>query len=74
VKAFIDTDGSILGCHTAGPEASNLIEDVVVAMTSGTGTVHDIRDAVHVHPALSEVVQRAFSGRFTCGGNHGHEH
>ena len=65
VKVLIDLDGEILGCHIIGPEASNLIQEVVVAMKAGSGTVHDIRESVHIHPALSEVVQRAFSGRFT---------
>jgi len=37
-------------------------------MTAGSGTVADIRDAVHIHPALSEVVDRAFSGQFSRGG------
>ncbi|MGM0685324.1 MAG: dihydrolipoamide dehydrogenase, partial [Halobacteriota archaeon] len=67
-------DGEILGCHILGPEASNLIEEVVVAMTAGSGTVADIRDAVHIHPALSEVVDRAFSGQFSRGGGHDHHH
>jgi len=79
LKAIIDPDGEILGCHIVGPEASNLIQEVVVAMTAGTGTVRDIRNAVHIHPALSEVVQRGFSGQFTRGdhdhgGGHGHDH
>jgi len=52
VKVLIDLDGNIEGCHIVGPEASNLIEEVVVAMTAGSGTVADIRDAVHIHPAL----------------------
>ncbi|MEF8779699.1 MAG: dihydrolipoyl dehydrogenase, partial [Haloferacaceae archaeon] len=73
VKAIIDPDGEILGCHVVGPEASNLIQEVVVAMTAGTGTVRDIREAIHVHPALSEVVQRAFSGQFTRGDVNGHD-
>jgi dihydrolipoamide dehydrogenase len=74
VKVLIDLDGNIEGCHIVGPEASNLIEEVVVAMTAGSGTVADIRDAVHVHPALSEVVDRAFSGQFSRGGGHDHDH
>jgi len=68
VKSLIDLDGTIEGCHIVGPSASTLIEEVVVAMTAGSGTVADIRDAVHVHPALSEVVDRAFSGQFSRGG------
>ena len=52
----------ILGCHVLGPEASILIHEVVVAMTSGEGTLESIARAVHVHPALSEVVHRAATG------------
>ncbi|MEF8976442.1 MAG: dihydrolipoyl dehydrogenase [Halapricum sp.] len=75
VKVLIDLEGEILGCHIIGPDASTLIQEVVVAMKSGTGTVQDIRNAVHIHPALPEVVQRAFSGRFTREGDeHDHGH
>lgn len=50
----------ILGCHIIGHEASTLIHEVVVAMKAGLG-VEGITKAVHVHPALPEVVQRAFN-------------
>lgn len=49
----------ILGCHIIGTHASILIHEVVVAMKAGLGK-SGILSAVHVHPALSEVVQRAF--------------
>jgi mycothione reductase len=49
----------ILGCHILGTDASTLIHEVIVAMKYGL-TVDDVVRAVHVHPALSEVVQRAF--------------
>jgi len=71
VKVLIDLDGEILGCHIIGPDASALVQEVVVAMTAGSGTVQDIRESTHIHPALPEVVQRAFSGQFTRGG---HDH
>ncbi|QCC56694.1 dihydrolipoyl dehydrogenase [Natronorubrum bangense] len=74
VKVLVDLEGEILGCHIIGPEASSLVQEVVVAMTAGSGTVQDIRDAVHIHPALPEVVQRAFSGRFTRGDDDDHHH
>ncbi|MFC6942728.1 dihydrolipoyl dehydrogenase [Salinirubellus sp. GCM10025818] len=74
VKVIIDLDGEILGCHIIGPEASDLIQEVVVAMKAGSGTVQDIRQSVHIHPALSEVVQRAFSGQFSRRGGSGHSH
>ncbi|MFC7209141.1 dihydrolipoyl dehydrogenase [Natronoarchaeum sp. GCM10025321] len=73
LKAIIDLDGEILGCHIMGPEASNLVQEVVVAMKAGSGSVQDIRDSIHIHPALSEVVQRGFSGQFERG-NGGHSH
>ncbi|MBV0923057.1 dihydrolipoyl dehydrogenase [Halomicroarcula limicola] len=71
VKVLVAPDGEILGTHIVGPDASALIQEVVVAMKAGTGTVADVRESVHVHPALPEVVQRAFAGRFTHG-SHGH--
>ena len=73
LKAIIDLEGEILGCHIMGPEASDLIQEVVVAMTAGSGTVQDIRESVHIHPALSEVIQRGFSGQFSRGDS-GHSH
>ncbi|WP_458189199.1 dihydrolipoyl dehydrogenase [Haladaptatus sp. NG-WS-4] len=75
VKVLIDLEGQILGCHIIGPEASVLVQEVVVAMNTESGTVQDIRNAVHIHPALPEVVQRAFSGQFTRGDStHQHTH
>jgi len=73
VKVLVDLDGEILGCHIVGPDASTLVQEVVVAMKSGSGTVQDIRESIHIHPALPEVVQRAFSGQFSRGGS-GHDH
>lgn len=63
VKVLADHEtGEILGCHVLGPHASILVHEVLVAMRHGSGTVHDIRETVHIHPALNEVVSRAFSG------------
>ena len=59
VKFIIGDDEKILGCHIIGPHASILVHEVVVAMTKTDGTVSSIRDAIHIHPALSEVVERA---------------
>ncbi|TMT85270.1 dihydrolipoyl dehydrogenase [Haloterrigena sp. H1] len=59
VKALAGPDGEILGCHIVGPQASTLLHEVVVAMDGG-GTVDDVADPVHVHPALNEVVYAAF--------------
>ncbi len=70
-KAIEDNDGfvkvlvhpkttEILGCHIIGTHASILIHEVIVAMKARPGIVR-ITSAVHIHPALSEVVQRAFN-------------
>jgi mycothione reductase len=50
----------ILGCHIVGPHASVLLHEVLVAMKAGKGKAIDLlKNTVHVHPALNEVVQRA---------------
>lgn len=59
VKVLAD-EGEILGCHIVGPEASTLIHEVSVAGRVGEGTVEEIAEAIHVHPALNEVVLGAF--------------
>lgn len=63
VKVLASPAGDIQGCHIVGPDASTLIQEVVVAMDAGDGTVDDVADSVHVHPALSEVVHAAFDDR-----------
>ena len=62
VKIFADRKTrKILGCHILGTDASTLIHEVVVAMKNNL-SVDAISSSVHVHPALSEVVQRAVNG------------
>ncbi len=59
VKIFADRKTrKILGCHILGTDASTLIHEVIVAMKNNLN-VDAISSSVHVHPALSEVVQRA---------------
>lgn len=60
IKYIIDpAEDIILGCHILGPQASVLIHEVVIAMSAAGGRASAIRDAIHIHPALSEIVQRA---------------
>lgn len=54
------SEGTVLGCHIVGPEATTLIHEVSVAGRVGEGTVEEIAEAIHVHPALNEVVLGAF--------------
>ncbi|MBN4049244.1 dihydrolipoyl dehydrogenase [archaeon AH-315-M20] len=59
VKILVDKKTKkILGCHIMGTDASTLIHEVIVAMKSKQ-KVDLLQKAVHIHPALSEVVQRA---------------
>jgi len=58
-KAIVDEDGEILGVHVVGPEASALIHEVSTAVAAGADAT-TVAETIHVHPALSEVVQGAF--------------
>ncbi len=52
--------GKLLGFHIVGPEAPDLIQEVVNAMTSG-GEGDEINEGIHIHPALSELVPTAIN-------------
>jgi dihydrolipoamide dehydrogenase len=52
--------GNILGFHIIGPYASILVQEVINAMASG-GDIRMLALGMHIHPALPEVIQAAFS-------------
>ncbi len=52
--------GKILGYHIIGPQASVLIQEVVNAMAAD-GNLWSVARGMHIHPALSEVVLKAFT-------------
>lgn len=59
VKFVVDkTTDEILGCHMIGPNVSELIPEVVLAMEY-RGSAEDIAITVHAHPTLSETVKEA---------------
>jgi mycothione reductase len=61
VKVIVEHEtGKILGAHIIGPEASILIQEIVNAMNTEDRTYGPIMRAMHIHPAMSEVVQNAF--------------
>jgi mycothione reductase len=61
VKVIVEREtGKILGAHIVGVEASILIQEIVNAMVTEKGTFAPIMQGMHIHPALSEVVQNAF--------------
>ncbi len=59
VKVLVGEDDTILGAHIVGPQASTLIHEVALAMANDLKAVA-FRNLIVAHPALSEVVQRAF--------------
>lgn len=53
-----ESDGLVLGAQIVGPEASNLISEVALAIEMGA-TVEDIALTVHPHPTLPEAIMEA---------------
>ena len=61
VKVIVESEtGKILGGHIIGAEASILIQEIVNAMVTEKGSYAPIVRAMHIHPAMPEVVQQAF--------------
>ena len=61
VKVLADHHSEeILGCHIIGTDAAILIQEAANAMRLGLPT-DAITQPIYVHPALPEVVQRAFA-------------
>ena len=52
------TDGRILGCHAYGAHAADIVQEVSALMCRDT-TVEQLRDIVHIHPTLSEILLAA---------------
>jgi dihydrolipoamide dehydrogenase len=61
VKVVVEREtGKILGGHIIGAEASILIQEIINAMATESKSFAPIVRAMHIHPALPEVVQQAF--------------
>ncbi len=61
VKAIVEANTyKILGAHIIGPYASVLIQEVISLMYTPQQSAVPIFQGMHIHPALSEVVERAF--------------
>ncbi|ELY64834.1 dihydrolipoyl dehydrogenase [Natronococcus jeotgali] len=59
VKIVADEEqGYVLGAQTVGPEASELIAELGLAIELGA-TLEDVASTVHTHPTLSESVMEA---------------
>ena len=59
LKLFSEPNaGKILGCHVFGAHSADLAQEASVLMCMGT-TVEQLRDMVHIHPTLSELLLAA---------------
>ncbi len=56
VKLMADGEGRIIGCHLFGAHAADLVQEVSSLMALGA-TTDQLRDIVHIHPTLSEILQ-----------------
>jgi mycothione reductase len=62
VKVIVNRSSrQILGCQIVGPEASDLVQQVVYLMNTESQDYAPLARAQVIHPALSEVVARAFA-------------
>ena len=56
LKLFSEPNaGKILGCHVFGAHSADLVQEASVLMCLDT-TVEQLRDMVHIHPTLSELL------------------
>ncbi len=61
VKVVVEEETmKILGAHIIGPYASVLIQEIINLMYTREQSTEPIINGMHIHPALSEVIQRAF--------------
>ena len=75
VKVIVEKDTSrILGAHIIGPHASILIQEIINLMNTKDGNMDPINDGMHIHPALSEVVERALLNLVDPDAHNHHHH
>jgi len=61
VKVIVEKETlKILGAHIIGPYASVLVQEIVNLMYTPDKSATPITNGMHIHPALNEVVERAF--------------
>jgi mycothione reductase len=75
IRVIVDAESKrILGASIVGPHAPILIQEIVNLMYTQDGTFYPMYQAMHIHPSLSEVVQRAFGRLAPINGEHEHHH
>jgi len=58
LKLFADQNDRIIGCHAYGAHAADLIQECSALMCKDT-TLSELRDMIHIHPTLSEILKAA---------------
>ena len=59
LKLFSEPEaGRILGCHVFGAHSADMVQEVTVLMCRDT-TVSQLRDMVHIHPTVNELLLTA---------------
>ncbi len=53
-----EEDGRIIGCHAFGSHAADIIQEIAALMCRDT-TASELKDIIHTHPTLGEMVQEA---------------
>jgi dihydrolipoamide dehydrogenase len=61
VKVIVERESlRILGAHIIGPYASILIQEIINLMYTESQDARPLMESMHIHPSMSEVVDRAF--------------
>jgi mycothione reductase len=75
LRVIVDAnDRTILGATIIGHEASTLIQEITNLMNAGDRTYVPMFNSIHIHPALPEIVQRAFGRLAPLNGVQNHHH
>ena len=55
LKVMADENGKIIGCHVFGAHSADITQQVAVLMNNDA-TLNDLRDMIHIHPTIGEVL------------------
>ena len=59
LKLFVATDDEhLLGCHAYGAHSADIVQEVAALMCRDT-TIQQLRDIIHIHPTLGEILKAA---------------
>ena len=62
VKVIVQKDTlRILGAHIVGPYASIMVQEIINLMYTESQDARPLMNSMHIHPSITEVVDRAFS-------------